>query len=406
LALIGCGGRGRGAAANALSTSGGPVKLHALADLYPEREALALKALGRDFADKVDVPAERQFVGFQAYRQAIDSLNPGDIALLTTNAYCRPTHLDYAVEKGVHVFMEKSFAPDPGGLHRMLRAGRAAQEKDLKIATGLMCRHSVARQAFMARVRDGMLGDIQLIRAYRMGRAAYLGARRTNEDEVRWQIGRKGFFYWVSSGRFIEYLIHQIDECCWLKDAFPIAAHGLGGRVPHSPDCGQNLDTYSIEYTFADGTKATVYSRDMNKTEVDFATYVHGTKRGGQFSGMTHRATVHIHKNQCLTPENIQWSADAEPCSPWQAEWNVLLDAIRNDRPHNEVQRSIYSNFASIMGRAAVHYGRTVTWDEVFGSQFQFCADVDNLTFDSPAPVQADAQGRYPVPIPGQWIET
>ena len=153
------------------------------------------------------------------YRHAIDTLRTGDIAVLTTNAYCRQTHLDYAVEKGVNVFMEKSFAPDPGGLRRMLRAGEAAKAKNLKIATGLMCRHSVARQAFINKVRDGELGDVQLIRAYRMGPSAHLDRRNPQgrQSELEWQIRNKTFFYWVSSGRLIEYLIHQIDECCWLK---------------------------------------------------------------------------------------------------------------------------------------------------------------------------------------------
>ncbi len=405
LALIGCGGRGAGAAANALTAPGGPVKLIAMADLFEDKQTRAHDALKKKFKDQVDVPADQRFIGFDAYRNAIDCLNPGDVALLTTNAYCRATHLDYAVEKGVNVFMEKSFAPDPGGLHRMLRAGEIAEKKGLKIASGLMCRHSVARQEFIEKVRAGELGDIPLIRAYRMGRKSWLQSRNSGESEVEWQIRRKGSFHWVSSGRLIEYLIHQIDECCWLKDSLPVSAHGMGGRVPNSADQGQNLDTYSVEYTFADGSTAMVYSRDIDKGDIDFATYVHGTKRAGQFSGMTHKATVHTYKDARMERNNIDWKADREPCTPWQAEWNVLLAKIRNDEPHNETKRSIHSNFAGIMGRAAVHYQRVVTWDEIVGSKFKFCENVDDINFDSPAPVQADANGAYPVPVPGQWTE-
>jgi predicted dehydrogenase len=287
----------------------------------------------------------------------------------------------------------------------MLRAGKRAQQKNLKIAGGLMCRHSVARQEFVAKVRDGDLGVIQFIRAYRMGGAAYLRPRDPQQNEIAWQIRNRSSFHWVSSGRFIEYLIHQIDECCWLKDGFPVAAQGLGGRIPGSPDCGQNLDTYSVEFTYADGTKALVVSRDMNQCQSDFATYVHGAKRAGQFSGDTHRATVHTYKDQRQEKNNIDWRAESEPCTPWQAEWSVLLEKIRKDEPHNETERCIHANFAALMARAAVHTGQIVTWDQMLASQFQFCPNVDRLSFDSPAPVSADAQGRYPAPIPGVWVE-
>jgi predicted dehydrogenase len=408
LALIGCGGRGGGAVANALSVPGGPVELHAMADLFQNRLDSSYNALSGKFAAQVNVPQDRQFLGFDAYRHAIDTLRPGDVALLTTNAYCRQTHLDYAVEKGINVFMEKSFAPDPGGLRRMMRAGEVAQAKNLKTATGLMCRHSLARQQFISKVRDRHLGDIQLIRAYRMGRSAHLDRHNTQakENELKWQIRNKSYFFWVSSGRLIEYLIHQIDECCWLKDSWPIYAQGMGGRAADNSSCGQDLDTYSIEYTFADGTKAMVYSRDNNDCDSDFATYVHGTKRAGQFSGNVHKATVHTYKNQQMVKDSIDWSAEKEPCTPWQAEWNVLLGKIRNDQPHNEVERSIKSNYASIMGRAAVHYGKQVTWDQVTGSDFTFCPNVDELGFDSTPPAIADADGRYPVPIAATWSET
>jgi len=405
LALIGCGGRGSGAVGNALSAPGGPVKLHAMADLFDDRLTGSHKALSEQFGDRVDVPALRRFLGFDAYRKAIDCLRPGDVALLTTHAAFRATHLDYAVEKGVNVFMEKSFAPDPGGLRRMLRAGEAAEKKNLKIGCGLMCRHSSARQALIQRIRDGALGDVLLIRAYRMEGGGALGPRNPAENELLWQIRRAGNFLWASSGQFIELLIHQIDECCWIKDSWPVAAHGLGGRTANSSDGSQNLDSYSIEFTFADGTKALVSRRNIPNCYNDFATYVHGTKCVAQFSGNVHAPTVHTYKDQRIADDSIDWRPENETVNPWQAEWNVLLAAIRNDRPHNEARRAVLSNLAAIMGRAAVHSGKIITWDEAVASDFRFCSNVDSLTADSPAPVHADAQGRYPVPIPGAWSE-
>ena len=405
LALIGCGGRGSGAAANALSVSGGPTRLVAMADLFEDRLSRSHKSLKDQFGDHIDVPPGRRFLGFDAYRKAIDCLQPGDVALCTTHAAFRASHVEYAIQKGMHVFMEKTFAPDPGGIKRILRAGEEAAKKNLKIGAGVMCRHSTARQALIQKIRDGALGDIQLIRAYRMDDGYRMGPFPGNENEIYWQIRRPYQFFWASSGIFIELMIHQIDECCWIKDAWPVAAHGVGGRCPDSTDAAQNFDTYSIEYTFADGTKALVTGRYIPKCYTDFATFVHGTKCAAQFSGNVHAATVQMYKDQRIERANIAWRAEKEKFDPWQAEWNALLGAIRNDRPHNEARRAAYSNLTAIMGRAAVHSGKVITWDEAMASDFKFCPNVDALTADSPAPVRADAKGRYPVPIPGQWKE-
>ena len=273
------------------------------------------------------MPKERQFLGFDAYRKAIDCLRPGDVAILTTHAAFRPTHLEYAVEKGVNVFMEKSFASDPGGTQQVLRAGEAAEKKNLKIAAGLMCRHSSARQALIQKMRDGAMGDIQLIRAYRMDPGWRHGAVQGRAKRVcHFQIRNACLFLWTTPGLFIELMIHQIDECCWIKDAWPVAAHGVGGRVAHSTDCSQNLDSYSIEYTFADGAKALVTGRYIPNCFNDFITYVHGTKCAAQFSGNVHAPSSQIYKDQRIADNNVAWKPKREQVNPWQAEWNVLLE--------------------------------------------------------------------------------
>jgi len=405
LALVGCGGRGGGAVANALSSATGPTKLIAMADVFEDRITRANKALSEQFGERIDVPPDRRFLGFDSYRKAIDCLRPGDVMVQATHSAFRPTHLEYAIEKGVNVFMEKSFAPDPGGTKRVLRLGEAAEKKNLKIACGLMCRHSSARQALIQKIRDGAMGNIQLIRAYRMDPGARMGPFKGGQNELLWQIRRPYFFMWVSSAWFIEMMIHQVDECCWIKDAWPVSVHGLGGREPNSADCSQNLHTYAMEYTFADGTKALVNSRSMSKCHNDFATFVHGTKCAAQFSGNVHAPTVQIYKDQRTAKNNIAWRPKREKVSPYQVEWDMLLSAIRQDRPYNEVRRAAFANLASIMGRAAVHSGKIITWDEAMASDFKFCPNVDGLTEESPAPVRADSQGRYPVPVPGKWTE-
>lgn len=407
LALIGCGGRGSGAVANAMEVSGGPIQLVAMADLFENRLASAHKALSASFGSRVDVPRDRQFIGFDAFRKAIDSLRPGsgDIAMLTGYAGFRPAQLEYAVERGVHVFMEKSFATDPPGVRRLLRAAEEADRKGLKIAAGLMCRHSRNRQELIRRIRDGELGEILFIRAYRMEASGPLGPKPATVSDLEWQLRNFTKFLWVSGGLFAEMDIHQIDELCWIKDAWPVSAHGVGGRVADSTDCSQNLDSFSAEWTFPDGAKAYDVVRYIPKCHDEFATFIHGTKRAAQFSGNIHAATVRTYKDQRISRDNIAWEAPKEELTAWQAQWNDFLDAIRNNKPMNQARRAALSNLTDIIGRAAIHMGRIITWEEAMASNFQFFPDIDHLTYESEPPIRADAQGRYPVPIPGKWTE-
>jgi len=406
LALIGCGGRGKGAVGNAMNSANGPVKLFAMADVVEDRLTSAHKTLGKEFGDRMDVPKERQFVGFDAYKKAIDCLGPNDVAMLTNFAYFRPTQLEYAVKKGVNVFMEKSFAPDAPGLRRLIRAGDEAQKKNVKIAAGLQCRHSVNRQELIKRIRDGQLGELQLIRAYRIHRVGGMGKKPEGYDELLWQIRNFTRFFWVSGGLFAEMNIHQIDEICWLKGDHPAEARAIGGRMANSTNHGQGFDSIAIEWTFPDGTKATDGVRWLGgHCFSEFATFAHGTKCAAQFSGNIHKGDTHIYKDQRTTKENIVWKAPDEQFNPWDAEWNVLLDSIRNDKPQNEAKRAAMSNFADLMGRAAVHSGKIITWDEMVNSEFQFVKDIDSMDYDTEPPVKVGPDGFYPVPIPGEWNE-
>jgi len=407
LALIGCGGRGNGAVANALNTKDqGPIKLYAMADLDPKRMDNSFTSLTRKFADQVDVTEDRKFTGFQAYKKAIDVLRPGDVAMCTTRAYIRSLHVEYAVKKGIHVFMEKPFAPDPMGLHRMLRAGEEAEKKGVKIAAGLQCRHSPARAALIDKINGGEMGEIAYIRANRLTGRRGMGSmgEKSNDLMEQLQFGKINLL-WVGSGHMVDNLIHQIDECCWLMDAWPISCHGMGGREVGSDDHGQNIDTYSMEFTFPNGKKAFCGFRRAHKGHNEFATFVHGTKKAGQFSGQTHRATVHMFKDQRISEDNIVWSPTPDAYSPWDYEWINFIHSIRNDKPHNEAMRAVYADYTSLMGRAAAHLNRIVTWDEVTSSKFQFCDYLDDLDYDNPAPVKADENGYFPAPVAGEWKE-
>ncbi len=337
LALIGCGGRGSGAARDAFEATGGPVKLVAMADIFEKRMQNSLAALSKQYADKIDVPKERQFTGFDAYKQAIDCLKPGDVAMLCGYAGFRPYQLEYAVQKGVNVFMEKSFASDPVGARKVIECGEAADKKNLKIAAGLMCRHSINRQELIKRIRDGALGEIQLIRAYRMHGAIAMGPKPADEKDLFFQIRNFVYFYWVSGGLWAEMDIHQIDEICWLKDMWPVTAHGIGGRIANSTDHSQNLDSYSVEWTFPDGTKAYDVVRYISGCHNEFDTFVHGTKCAAQFSGDTHAGTVHTYKDQRLRPTTFPGRRPKSSTRPGRPSgtrcWTRSARTSRTTRP-------------------------------------------------------------------------
>jgi predicted dehydrogenase len=377
-----------------------------MADLEENMILSRLEPLQRKFPHGVNVTKDRMFLGFEAYKAAIDALRPGDIALCTTRAYIRPIHVEYAVKRGIHVFMEKPFSPDPVGLRRMLKAGELADEKGVKIAAGLQCRHSPARAAMIDRIASGDLGELSYIRANRLTGRRWLSDMRDKANLFGEQLKfGKSQLMWVGSGHMVDNLIHQIDECCWLMDDWPTSCHGMGGREVNSEDRGQNMDLYSMEYTFPNGKKAFCGFRRALNGDKDFATYVHGSKKAGQFSGKVHKATVHMYKDHRIADDNIEWTPTEDAQNPWDYEWINFIHSIRNDNPHNEAKRAVYADFASLMGRAAAHLNRTVTWDEVTQSDFQFCDYLEDLTEESEPPVRADENGFFPAPEAGKWVE-
>jgi hypothetical protein len=160
-----------------------------------------------------------------------------------------------------------------------------------------------------------------------------------------------------------------------------------------------------MEFTFPNGKKAFCGFRRAHKGHGEFATFVHGTKRAGQFSGKVHRATVHMFKDHRIAEDNVAWSPTPDAHSPWDYEWIAFINSIRNDKPHNEAKRAVYADYASLMGRAAAHTNQIVTWEQVASSQFQFCDYLDDLSYDSPPPVRADENGFFPAPVAGEWKE-
>jgi len=401
--LVGCGGRGTGAASQALCTKSGPIKLIAMADVFEDRMRKSYDELKKAYAGQVDVPEDRKFIGFDAYRKAMDCLKPGDIAIFATPPAFRWVHFGYAIQKGLNVFMEKPVTVDAPTTRKLLALAEESEKKNLKVGVGLMIRHCEARRELHKRIEDGQIGDLMLLRAYRMdAQSATAGRNAGDMSETLYQIRRFHSFLWASGGIFSDYNIHQIDECCWMKNAWPVRAHATGGRHYRGRSLDQNFDNYNVEYTFADGTKLYFVGRAENGCHNEFASYAQGTKGSAIITTASHcPGRCRTFKGQNITSADMTWHFPQPEPNPYQLEWDELVRAVREDKPYNEARRGAIASLVTSMGRMAAHTGQVITYDEMLECKQEFAPDVDKLTMTSPAPLQLGPDGKYPVPEPG-----
>lgn len=433
LALVGCGGRGAGAVLNALATSTeqGPVKLHAMADVFTENLDSKYTALAEreELAGKITVD-DRKFIGFDGYKKAIDTLRPGDVVILTTPCAFRWVHFAYAIEKGVNVFMEKPVIADGPSARRMLALNEEAKKKNLKVGVGLMIRHCVARGELFKRLQDGAIGDITMMRAYRMQGpiGSCFSLRNPGPmSHLMYQIKRFHSFLWLSGGAFSDFNIHNIDECCWMKNDWPVEARAIGGRHYRGENIDQNFDSYAVEYTFKDGTKLFLDGRNMTGCEQQFNSYIHGTKGCAVVSEKGHAPSrARIYKGQIIHqvverrarpgeeppppapphPDTV-WAYPQTPRepSPYDLEWQDLIAAIQRDETYNEVERGVKASLVTAMGRMSAHTGQVISYDAMLNCAHEFAPLVDQLTLESDSPVMPFEDGSYPIPEPGVKID-
>lgn len=408
VAIVGCGGRGSGAVVNALSTKSGPIKLIAMADAFQDRLDSSYENVSKVVGASMDVPPERRFVGFDAYQKAMDLLKPGDVVILTTPPAFRWVHFGYAISKKLNVFMEKPLTVDGPTSRRMFQLADDSVSAGLKVGVGLMSRHSIALQQLHDRIhRD--IGEIVLMRGYRMhGPAGFFESRPKPPDitDLEYQIRRFHSFLWASGGCFNDFYIHIIDHLSWMKDDWPVKAQALGGRhykldTDGTPFVDQNLDTYSVEYTFPDGSKMYFDGRCITGAAGIYSSFVHGTKgvavasRANDCGGPS--ATYH---GQDPDKGKLIWQSD-DKTNPYQNEWDSLILAIRNNKPYNEVKRGVQASLVSNMGRMAAHTGQEITIEQMLACNHEFAPGLDTLTSASPAPLQPGSNGQYPRPEPG-----
>jgi myo-inositol 2-dehydrogenase/D-chiro-inositol 1-dehydrogenase len=405
IALIGCGARGAGAAAQALST-GVKMRLWAVADAFPDRMERTLKALaagtggtynlekGKGFGSAVDVSPERQFLGLDAYRKAIDS--GVDVVLIAAPPGFRPQHFEYAIQAGKHVFMEKPVATDAPGIRRVLASAELAKKKNLKVGVGLQRHHDPAYQEVVRRIQDGELGRIVSLRCYwNGGLPAKTAIARENMTELEYQVRNWYFFDWLSGDHICEQHVHNIDVCNWIMQSHPIRAEGMGGRqVRVGKEYGNIFDHHAVEFTYENGVKMLSYCRQMSGCKNLVA----------EFAEMTNGSAALGNGRFALTKdgESIWQQSRRKPTaavSPYQIEHNVLFDAILNDKPHNEAENGALSTMTAILGRLATYSGQSIDWDAALQSDRKLTTDAE--TWDSPAPVTPKSDGSYAIAVPG-----
>ena len=393
IALIGCGGRGAGAASQALSTAG-PVKLVAMADAFKDRLDDSYGALKGQHADRVDVPEENKFVGFDAYQHAIAL---ADVVILATPPGFRPPHIEEAVKQGKHIFTEKPLAVDGPGVRKVLAAAEEAKKKNLKIGVGLQRHHQLGYLETIKRLHDGQLGDIVAMRCYWNGDGVWTRARKEYEQkagrpltEMEYQMRNWYYFVWLCGDHICEQHIHNLDVINWVKQGHPVRAWGMGGReVRKGLDHGEIFDHHFVEYEYPDGSRCSSQCRHIPGCWDSVAEHVTGTKGICDVGGNKIRGAA-------------PWHFTSGGKDPYQQEHDDLFAAIRNDTPYNELESGAFSSLTAVMGRMATYSGREISWDQALNSSIDTMPKA--LSWEAAPPTLPDKEGHYAIAVPGVTV--
>jgi predicted dehydrogenase len=392
LALVGGGGRGTGAANQALRC-GHPVQLVAVAELFQDKAEGAVATLKAQHPNAVDVPPERIFLGFEGYKQAIAAC---DVVILASPCVFRPAMFEEAVRQGKHVFMEKPVAVDAPGVRQVLAAAAEARKKNLKVGVRLQRRHKLGYREAVKRVQDGALGQIMYARTFwNMGTARAMVPRRPEWNELEYQLHNQFYFAWQCGDIHLDMGLHNIDVINWIKGMYPIRAMGVAGaEVRRGKDAGSLYDHFAIEYEYADGTRLFAQNRQIQGCFNYVAELAHGTLGSIEMINERNMFTI--------TGQNA-WKYEPEKpmVNPYQLEHDDLFNAIVTDKPYDEAERGALSSMTAIMGRMAGYSGKKMEWDESLNSTKPFSREVRSLKDE--APILPDENGTYPLPVPGRY---
>ena len=387
VALVGCGGRGTGAAIQALATEG-PVQLVAMADAFRDQLDTSYEQIAAQYRDeRLAVPEARRFVGFDAYRRAMEA--DVDVVILATPPGFRPLHFEHAVRLGKHVFMEKPVAVDAPGVRRVLAAAAEARAANLKVGVGLQRHHEARYLETVGRIQEGALGELVLLRCYWNGAGVWVRPRKDGMTEMEYQMRNWYYFNWLCGDHITEQHIHNLDVCNWIVGGYPESAQGQGGRqVRTGLDHGEIFDHHMVEYTYPGGIKMVSQCRHMPGCWSSVSEHAHGTL-----------GTADVGGGRIEGRDGSSWRFRAENPNPYQVEHDRLFAAIRQDLEHNEAEYGARSTMTSVLGRMATYSGKLVRWDDALASELSLAPQT--YAWDADPPVLPDASGRYRIPTPG-----
>ena len=394
VALIGCGGRGTGAASQACSTKQN-VKIVAMADAFRDRIDSSYKELTADekegkasIKNRIDVPEERKYVGFDAYKKAMAH---ADVVILTTPPGFRPIHFDEAVNQGKQIFMEKPVATDPAGIKRVLEAAEIAKQKKLNVVVGLQRHYQNSYRELYA--KKELIGDITSAQAWWNNDGVWVNPRKEGQTEMEYQMRNWYYFNWLCGDHIVEQHIHNIDVVNWFKGSYPVKAQGMGGRqVRKGKDHGEIFDHHYVEFQYADGSILNSQCRHIPGTMSKVDELLIGTK-GKIFCGAAH---IKDKRGKVI----FQFDGKNEN-DPYQTEHDELFAAIANGKyKFADAERGAMSTMSAIFGRMATYSGQVLYWDKVINSGINIMPK--EFAWNAMPPIVPDADGYYPIAVPGK----
>jgi myo-inositol 2-dehydrogenase / D-chiro-inositol 1-dehydrogenase len=389
--LVGCAGRGSGAADQTLSVAGSNVKLTAVADVFEDRATGIVNLLKPKHGDKVDVPPERVFVGFDAYQKVLEHC---DLVLLCTPPAFRPYQFDAAVKAGKHAFLEKPACVDAFGARMVLAAAKETDRKRLKVVMGLQKRYEPWYSEVVQRVRDGAIGDLIAVQVYRNAAEPWYRQRQPGTTEMQFQVNNWYHFNWLCPGPIVEGHVHDLDIANWILDAVPVSASGMGGQQARRPERPSEVfDHFYVEYRYPNDVIMSSQSRQILGCKNEVREEFHGTK------GVLRTPMGEIRDYKGKLMWRYEHPKQGVNPNPYQIEHDVLHAAIRENRPVNNAHYGATSSFTAVLGAYAALTGQEMRWDEALALPHRTMPE--KLSWDSPPPALPDKDGQYGSPVPG-----
>ncbi|ADQ16988.1 oxidoreductase domain protein [Leadbetterella byssophila DSM 17132] len=391
VAVVGCGGRGTGAAFDALN-SGVNMKIVALCDAFRDNLDRAYSSLKERFPEKVDVADSRKYVGFEGYKSAIAD---ADVVILATSPGFRPIHFEEAVRQGKHVFMEKPVAVDIPGVRKVLAAAQIAKQKKLNVVVGLQRRYQTNYREAIKRIQDGAIGDVVAGQVYWNSGGVWVRPRQPQQTEMEYQMRNWYYFNWLCGDHIVEQHVHQLDVANWIKGSYPVSIQGTGSRAHRTAkEYGEIYDNFSIEMTYADGSvifsQCAHFEGAANRVDETFQ----GTK-GRTYLSANGQAVLYDWKGNEIYKHNPKGNPN-----PYQQEHKELFEAIaKGEYKFDNAEYGAYSTLTGIIGRLACYTGKVIKWNKALESNISLMPD--RFAWDANPKVLPDANGFYPVAVPG-----